>query len=565
MTTSPLPKVVSAADVPPEELTASEKRALEPLMKATWSIQALWPRLPLLFPTDPNIPPSPKARYRSQYLYPGPDALLDPVKLATMRPFEISLYLIDFAPLEPLLADHYKDSRKGQIPFHPVSMFLALLLRRELDLSWRDLAKLLAGDHGGGWRALLGFEADDTPSASGLRYAFNAIGPEFFAELCQRFMDLLFRECLCSTHSTYPGDPPEQGISLTQDGMLHPARHRPDCSLATNDCYQPIREPTPPDTARRPCRARDHGHEGCPCDTPECQERCRRASTLDPQARFMHYSGHNKRQREEAQSDQSKKDSGTDVFGYRSIAERVLDDRAHVAWTIHSALYPANTDERTIMPGALAYLRQRFPDLKIGEWVDDAAVGYEDCLDAIRDAGALRMVDIRADASDRNAEACLLRGYDAHGHPLCPHGYRLHSNGYDAKRRRTKFVCRQACQREPRCKGEAVHPVEGCAHLGDRHAVGYIVNVGRTLPDGSTRLAREITHGSPEWDARYGRRNNSESRNGQLEGIGLKRMRSFGLERNTKEVQMADLIVNLRTMGRLLQETSCLPAKNPDG
>jgi hypothetical protein len=107
--------------------------------------------------------------------------------------------------------------------------------------------------------------------------------------------------------------------------------------------------------------------------------------------------------------------------------------------------------------------------------------------------------------------------------------------------------------------------VEGCAHLGDRHAVGYIVNVGRTLPDGSTRLAREITHGSPEWDARYGRRNNSESRNGQLEGMGLKRMRSFGLERNTKEVQMADLIVNLRTMGRLLQETSCLPAKNPDG
>jgi hypothetical protein len=210
-------------------------------------------------------------------------------------------------------------------------------------------------------------------------------------------------------------------------------------------------------------------------------------------------------------------------------------------------------------------LRQRFPNLKIGEWIDDAAVGYGDCLDAIWEAGALRMVDIRGDTSDGDGEVCLMRGYDAHGHPLCPHGYRLHSNGYDAKRRRTKFVCRQACRREPHHEGEPVCPVEGCAYLDDRHAVGYVINVGRTLPDGSTRLAREVPYGSPEWDARYGRRNNSESRNGQVEGMGLKRMRSHGLERNTKEVQMADLIINLRTMGRLLKEASRLPPRDRGG
>jgi hypothetical protein len=559
------PQVVPAADVAPEELTAREKRALEPLMRATWSIQALWPRLPLLFPTDPDVPPSPKTRYRSQYRYPGPEALLNPAKLATMRPFEVSLHLIDCSPLEPLLAQYYKPSHKGQVPFHPVSMFLALLLRRELNLSWRDLATLLAGDHGAGWRALCGFQPEDTPSASGLRHFLNAIGPDFFAELCRRFMGLLFREGLCSQHSTYPGDPPDQGVTISQDGMLHPARSRPDCQLATDDCYRPIQVPAPSDQARRPCQARDNGHDGCACGTPECQERCRQASALDPQARFIHYSGHNKGQSKAAQDDESQKNSGTDVFGYRSIVDRVLDDRFHVAWTIRSALHPANTDERTVFVEAFSQLRQRFPELKIGEWIDDAAVGYGDCLDAIWEAGGLRMVDIRADTSDSNAEVCLMRGYDAHGRPLCPHGYPLRSNGYDAKRRRTKFVCRQACRREPRREGEAVHPVAGCPYLDDDRAVGHVVNVGRTLPDGSIRLAREIPHGSPEWDARYGRRNNSESRNGQLEGMGLKRMRSYGLERNTKEVQMADFIGNLRTMGRLLKEASRLRPADPGG
>jgi hypothetical protein len=564
MKTSAAPPSIALADVPPEKLTARERRALEPHMLSTWSIQALWPRLPLLFPTDPAVAPSPKVRYRSQYHYPGYAPLQNATQLAVMQPFEVSLYLIDFAPLEPLLAQHYKHSHKGEVPFHPVSMFLALMLRRELNLSWLPLANLLAGEQGAGWRSLCGFQTPDTPSASGLRYFFVQVGPDFFAELCQRFTDLLLREGLCSAHSTYPGDLPEQGVTITQDGMLHPARHRSACQLATDDCYQPISSPAPAD-APRPCRAREHGHDGCACDTPDCQQRCRHASALDPEARFIHYDGHNKGRSPEARGKQLAKSVGTDVFGYRSIAERLLDDQLHIAWTMRSNLYPANTDERTVLPAALTRLRQRFPNLPIGEWIDDAAVGYGECLEAIWQAGARRMVDIRADAGDADPETCLLRGYDAQGAPLCPHGYRLHSNGYDALRRRHKYVCRQACRREPRREDEAVQCVADCPYLAEEHTLGYVVNVGRTLPDGSLRLAREIPPGSPEWDARYGRRNNAESRNAQMEGLGLKRLRSFGLELNTKEVHMADLIINLRTMGRLLKEAGRMPARNPDG
>src|SRR5206468_7083715 len=124
--------------------------------------------------------------------------------------------------------------------------------------------------------------------------------------------------------------------------------------------------------------------------------------------------------------------------------------------------------------------------------------------------------------------------------PLCPHGYALRSNGYDPERRRAKYVCAQACSREPLHEGDPVRPVAGCPYLDPERPLGFVVNVGRTLPDGSLRLAREVPYGSPAWQARYGRRNLSESRNGQLEGLGLKRMAAYGLARNQKEVQVGD-------------------------
>jgi hypothetical protein len=240
------------------------------------------------------------------------------------------------------------------------------------------------------------------------------------------------------------------------------------------------------------------------------------------------------------------------VFGYRSLAERVLDDRFAVAWTVTSDLYPANTDERTAFRPRVHALRARFPDLRIGEWLDDAGVGFGECLDTIWELEALRMIELRADPSDRDVAGCRERGYDGQGRPLCPHGYRLRANGLDAVRRRTKYICAQACRREPLEPEGPVQEVADCPYLTG--ACGFVMNVGRTLPDGSTRLARDIPYGSEAWKQRYGRRNLAESRNGQLEGMGLKRMHSYGLERNRREVQLADFLISLRTLGRLVRE-----------
>lgn len=596
---------MSAASGTAAPPSAPQKRAAQPLVAELWGLPALGPRLPLVFPVAEGLPPSPKRRYRSQYRPLDPAVASDPGRLAPRSDFEIALGLIDFSPLERVLAPMYTPSRKGQVPFHPVSLFLAICLRRELQLGWRPLARLLAGPHGAGWRTLCGFTAGQTPSASGLRYFFRAVGAAVFDDLCPRFVTLLRQHGLFPERSTYPGDPPERGITVSQDGMLHPARHRPSCDLATDACYQPCPPPaapapapppapavrrvpptcpapapappapgnSPPDgpptapAPGRPCRAREKGRTGCACASSACRDQCSRASRLDPEARFMHYAGHNGKRAAPpaaggpapATRPPSGTPRGTNVFGYRSIAERALDDRFAVAWTLRSTLYPANTDERTVFPTRVQSLVATFPDLRIGEWLDDAGVGFEECLDTIWQLGALRMVDIRAHQTDQDSAACVRRGYDGQGRPLCPHGYALRSNGYDTARRRAKYVCAQACRREPLAEGAPVQPVTGCPYLDPAHPTGFVVNVGRTLPDGSLRLAREIPVGSPAWQARYGRRNLSESRNGQLEGLGLKRLPSYALARGTKEVQLADFLVNLRTLGRLVRAAATPP------
>jgi len=522
-------------------LSASQKRALHPDFLPTFSLAALKPQLPLPFPA-PTAPPSPKRHYRSAYQYLGYAELADPTTLATLEPFEVALHLIDFGPLRDYLAQNYVPSARGQTPFDPVSLLLCLCLRHHLGLGWRGLARLLAGSHGAAWRRLLGFQDGCTPSASGLRHFYHSLGPERCAELCSQVADLLHQAGLLPTHSTYPGDPDDRGVTISHDLMLHQAHSNLDCADVTDSCYQ---------AAPRPCPARAAGRKGCACQEAACADLCRRATPADREARFIHYEGRNK----DADQPKHTSRSDRDVYGYASNPDRLLDDRFACAWTLRTALHPANRDERTLFPASFAALQTRFPWLKIGEVLADAALGYASCLEPIWHSGALRMVELRAAEGDDQAEVQLRRGYDENGHPLCLHGYPMRSNGHDYHRRRTKWCCAQACQRDGQ------RPAPECPFGTPEHPYGQIINVGRTLPDGSVRLAREVSYGSNTWKARYNRRNLSESRNATLEGMGLKRLRTHGLAHGGQEIALADFLENLRTLGRLVQEATPLAAK----
>ena len=74
-----------------QKQTAIQKRAHNQKALAPFALSHLGPRLPLRFPRDPTLPPSPKHRYRSDYRYLGAERLDDPQYWETHSSFDIAL------------------------------------------------------------------------------------------------------------------------------------------------------------------------------------------------------------------------------------------------------------------------------------------------------------------------------------------------------------------------------------------------------------------------------------------------------------------------------------------
>jgi len=240
------------------------------------------------------------------------------------------------------------------------------------------------------------------------------------------------------TTSTFPGDPPERGVSIAVDSQLVAARSRMLCHHQNQECFAP--------RAERTCAARADGHEGCACDTAACADHCRLATPRDPEAAYVYYSGTN-----QPGDTETPTSNGRHHFGYKSKAFNIVDDRLSAIWPISGPFVPANrNDHLQTIPG-LIELRRRFPSLVIGELIADSGEGFDDVLRFVHDElKALRTIALRHHATDADPLTCLRRGYDAHGVPLCPHGYCLAFNGHDYQRGDSKWLCRQRCLHCPK-------------------------------------------------------------------------------------------------------------------
>jgi hypothetical protein len=521
--------------------TAIEKRTENRAALSRFAMSVLKEQLPLTFAVAADVPDSPKRKYRSKYQYLGWDGLEKAI-WADGSPFEFQLYLINYRPLERLLAYHiYQPSAKGQVPFDPVSMYLLVLYRRDRDLSRREvLRQLRHPKEGRELRRWLGFK-DEYPSESGLRHFESKLSPELQREISALQMEMLYYAGFLPTK-------PEatKTVTLSYDGMLHQARSRLRCSSVRERCYEP---------APRPCPARGKKKQGCDCSSEACAQRCRYGTPRDPAARLIVYTGNNKRAKASPNTPQTGQPRSPRLrftYGYYSYAGQMLDDDLSTYWILPAAFGTATCGDEQLFPDNFTQLRARFPWLKIEAVINDAALCEQHCLDLIWDAGALRMVDIAAHKTDENPQIKLDRGYDENGHPLCPMGYRLRSNGHNYKRRQTKWRCSKQCRLVPE------RPLPECDYLKPKYKHGYTVNVGRTHADGTVRLAREIPYGTSAWKERYNRRNSAESRNGILEHLGLKRLPVHGLSAGHVAVMQGDFIANLHTLVRLIRQAAAL-------
>jgi hypothetical protein len=232
------------------------------------------------------------------------------------------------------------------------------------------------------------------------------------------------------------------------------------------------------------------------------------------------------------------------------MAARLVDARFHCAWNVHTDLFPANADEGTHFPAHFRAAYANLPQEQVGDVLYDSACGEQACLDVVYDLGGIPLFDIRAASTDDKPKSWIERGYDDHGHLLCPWGHRLSFQGIDYSRPRARWVCGHRCRQSPQDE------ITACPYAANKR--GYYAYVTRTLPDGSYRLARLVPHGTALWKRRTRWRNTSESRNSSLESKGLLRLPDYGLSHAAFLILAADVLENLATLARLVYEATLL-------
>lgn len=536
-------------------LPAAERRLQLPYFVETFGWDNIRPHLPLPLLTPGEAPAWSGRVCRSYYHWLGTEDLPSLAELVRLDEFDLLLRLFDFSAWRPYLAQRFR-SQYGPPPFDPLSLGLGILLAHYQSWDWARLVQeLRSPTRGGDYCRRLGFDPQDLPAASTFRMAFTNTHLDWFAA-CQDSLVQTLMDCqLIPTHSTFPGDPTEQGVSLSTDCQLIASRSHMQCSHQVPACSQPA--------AQRACPAREAGREGCACDTPTCYEHCRFATWRDPQAAYVYYTGTNQsapNAPHQSKAQTSARSNGKHHFGYKSKAFNIVDDRLFLIWPLTGPCTPANRNDHLLTLPGLQQLRQRFPKLRIGEVLGDAGEGFDEILRFVHaDLHALRTIRLRHAEGDDQPLTCLQRGYDHHGIPLCPHGYRLSSNGHDYQRHATKWVCRLKCshQPDPDIPGAASAISRStCPFAHPDHPLGFSLTIALTLPDGSIRLARDMQVGSDTWQLRIGRQSYAESRNATQTRRHLKRSPAFGLPNTAKSMLLSDTLSLAFNLPRLIFEAA---------
>jgi hypothetical protein len=553
------------------KLTAVESRAQDAIFVAHCSLDGLRDRLPLRWPTPPGTPPSPKRSYRSQYVYLGWDDLQDPSAWEQMSEFDLALRLVDFSGLRPVLAQllGWKSGR-GWEPFDPLSTFLFLGWQTTNKWNRAEALHNLCLPRYADYARRFGYRNGLFPSEGGIRYFLTALGRNSSGQetitvgeeepvevAVQKLNQLLAQAVDLFRRADLLSPPTWKQALICPDGMLHGAASRMRCSAVQETCYQPTSAEKP-----RPCPAKEKDRRGCDCDTQDCAQICRYATPRDPQARFVWYDGSNKPQDGPNQSTDSeqKRKRGKGYYGYCSVPLILADPARRFSLILLDDFLPANARLEKPAAALLCQLHTFYPDLQVDAVAADAAFGYEIFLHTVYDLHARRVVDLRANKTDEQKTLWPIRGYDHKGRPICSFGYTLTANGRDPGRQRYKWFCAQACRHDvaPAVSLPGVtYPPKECSYLDPDRPHGQIINVGKSFPDGSSRLARDVLFSSSAWKRIYHRaRNAVEGRNAAFQKWGLKRMPVYGAPRSKAITFLADVWVNLTTLARLVREAT---------
>ena len=352
---------------------AAQRRLLTEHFIDTFQWEAVRSLLPFRLVALPDVPSWEPRRCRSFYTWLSPDDIRSADHLDGLDDFDLILRLFDFSPWRPILAQRFR-SHLGPPPFDPLSIGLAFLLARWRNWGWPQLlTELRSPERGPGYCRRLGLDPNDLPSESTFRMALDNTEEEWLLQCFDSLAQSLMAYDLIPTRSTFPGDSPERGVTIAPDSQLVAARSRMRCRHQNHRCFLPREQ--------RTCAAREADKEGSACNTEACTNHCRFATSRDPEAAYVYYTGSNQPSSSPNALATSGKDDkkntnrrrGKHHFGYKAKAFNVVDDRLLTFWPLAGPFVPADrNDHLQTIPG-LKDLRHRFPKLKIGEMLGDAA------------------------------------------------------------------------------------------------------------------------------------------------------------------------------------------------
>ena len=541
------------------ELGAAERRQLTTHFVDTFQWSSVVPMLPLRLVVPAAVSSWRPRLCRSYYRWLPPEEPLA-ADLQGLDDFDLVLRLFDFSAWRPILAQRFR-SQLGPPPFDPLSIGLAALLARCKGWGWPTLlTELHSSERGVAYCRRLGFTLHDLPCESTFRMAIHDTS-EVWVQQCADSLALsLMAYGLIPTHSTFPGDPPERGVSIATDCQLVAARSRMRCRYQNPNCFL--------SRDKRTCAAREDGKEGCACDSDACEKHCRLVTPRDPEAAYVYYCGSNQpahAQDQNADPNSPSQTRGKHHFGYKSKAFNVVDDRLFTFWPLSGPFTSAPRNDHLLTIPGFRDLAYRFPGLRISEVLGDAGEGFDEILLFVyHDLHALRTIRIRHHDCDKNTLSCLERGYDAQGTPLCPHGYLLAFNGHDYRRQASKWLCRQQCLPHPEpdllpdnWTDEQRAAILLCPYRDPARPLGYTTSVKATLPqDNDVRLARDFKVGSPTWKLHIGRLSYAESRNANQTRRNLKRSPWFGQPDSSKAQYLGDILSCALNVARFVREAT---------
>ena len=402
------------------ELPAEARRLLTEHFVDACQWDTIRPHLPFRLSVPAGVPAWQPRLCRSYYVWLPPDDIHCAADLAGLDDFDLGLRLFDYSAWRPILGQRFL-SQFGPPPFDPVSLGLAALLARCRNWTWAQLLTELASpERGAGYCRRLGFDQHDLPACSTLRTTWGDEEAPWCLQCQDSLAYGLMALALIPSHSTFPDDPPERGVSVATDSQLVAARSHMRCRYQTTACFAAL--------PKRTCAARADDKEGCACDSDACQDACRFVAHRDPQAAYVYYSGSNQPGPHPDQDGTSKSiPKGKHHFGYKAKAFEILDDRLFTYWPLSGPFVPANrNDHLQTIPG-FQDLQARFPDLVIGEVTGDAGEGYDEILRFVHDdLHALRLIDQRRAECDadpgRPSQAGLRRPRHPAVHVRLPPG-----------------------------------------------------------------------------------------------------------------------------------------------